>query len=179
MAQLETIVIRKAVIDDLSQMLQVMDEALGSPTADDELEQQVKDWSIKFNNCSQFLFYVAEVNHGLIVGWCRGGRVVEPHKIVAEEVYDCEIHNIFLRKQYQSRGIGYELWKVVWNDVLLLFKPRNFVVWAVETQQAHRFCSSLGGKQKETKTFGGNCVSTAFIWSDPQPYNSVNFLLIK
>ncbi|CAF3291197.1 unnamed protein product [Rotaria socialis] len=179
MLQLEKIIIRKAVVNDLPQMLQIMDDGLGIPTIDDEMKQRVEEWSLKLNNCSQFIFYVAEVDHGSIAGWCRGGRVVKSHEVVAQEMYDYEIQNIFIGKQYQHRGIGYELWKVLWNDVLLFFQPKNFVVWSVATKQAHQFYSRLGGEPKETRTFDEDCVSMAFVWNDLKLYENTNFLIFK
>jgi ribosomal protein S18 acetylase RimI-like enzyme len=179
MTQLEKIVIRKAVLDDLPAMLKIMDEVLESPTIDDEMEEQLERWTIKFNNNSQFIFYVAEVDHNNLVGWCRGGRTVESHNIVADQMYDCEIHNIFIRQQYQHRGIGCELWKIVWNDILLLFHPTNFVVWSVEKKQAHKFYSLLGGIEQEKRKFNEDCVLTAFVWHDLKIYESTNFLFFK
>ncbi|CAF3422612.1 unnamed protein product [Rotaria sp. Silwood1] len=152
-----------------------MDEALETPTIDDEMEQRLERWLVKFNNNLQFIFYVAEVDHGYLVGWCRGGQAIESHKIVDHETYDCEIHNIFLCKQYQHRGIGYELWKIVWNDILVSFQPKNFIVWSVDKQQTHQFYSSLGGVPKEKRKFDEECTLTAFVWHDLR-FLSVNMV---
>jgi ribosomal protein S18 acetylase RimI-like enzyme len=179
MTELETINIRKAVVNDLLQMLQIMDEVLETPTIADEIEERMENWLKKFNDNSQFIFYVAEVNHGNLVGWCRGGQTVEPHKMVDHQKYDCEIHNIFIRQQYQHRGIGRELWKIVWNDILISFHPKNFVVWSVDKEQAHKFYSSLGGVPQEKRKFDGDCVSTAFVWHNLNLYTSTNFLIFK
>lgn len=178
MTRLENISIRKAIVNDLAEMLRIMDEALESPTADDEMEQRLENWTAKFNN-EQFIFYVVEVNQNHLVGWCRGGRTIECHKLVADQIYDCEIHNIFLRPQYQNRGIGYELWKIIWNDVLLSFQPKNFVVWSVDKEQAHRFYSSLGGVPKEKKYFQTASTSTPFIWNELKLYETTNFTFFK
>ncbi|CAF4388188.1 unnamed protein product, partial [Didymodactylos carnosus] len=172
------ITIRKAAVSDLPNMLRIMDEALESSTIDDEMEQRVERWSAKFNNKLQFVFYVAEVDDENLVGWCRGGQTIECHQTVAPQIYDCEIQNIFIRQQYQRRGIGRELWKIVWNDILLIFHPKNFVVWSVDKEQAHRFYLSLGGVQAEKSKFG-EYFQTAFIWSDLKPFEFTNFLIFK
>ncbi len=179
MVQLEKISIRKAFSNDLPQMLRVMDEALESPTTDDEMDQQLENWLRKFNDNSQFIFYVAESDHGNLIGWCRGGRTVAPHKMVAQQEYDCEVHNIFIRKEYQHRGIGRELWKIIWNDVILSFHPKNFVVWSADKEQAHKFYSSLGGVEQEKRKFDDNCIQTAFVWQNLNLYQSTNFVLFK
>ncbi len=150
MVQLEKISIRKAFSNDLPQMLRVMDEALESPTTDDEMDQQLENWLRKF-----------------------------PHKMVAQQEYDCEVHNIFIRKEYQHRGIGRELWKIIWNDVILSFHPKNFVVWSADKEQAHKFYSSLGGVEQEKRKFDDNCIQTAFVWQNLNLYQSTNFVLFK
>lgn len=179
MVKLEKIVIRKAGSNDLPEMLRIMDEVLGVPTIDDEMEQRLECWLMKFNNNLQFIFYVTEVDHGDLVGWCRGGKTIEVHQLVADQIYDCEIHNIFIRPQYQHRGIGYELWKTVWNDILLSFHPKNFLVWSVEKEQAHQFYSSLGGVQQEKRKFDEDCTLTAFVWHDLKLYESTNVVFFK
>jgi ribosomal protein S18 acetylase RimI-like enzyme len=179
MAQLETISIRKAVPNDLQQMLRIMDEVLETPTIDDEMDQRIENWLRKLNDNSQFIFYVAESDHGNLIGWCRGGKTVAPHRVVAQQEYDCEVQNIFIRKAYQHRGIGRELWKIIWNDVLVSFQPKNFVVWSVDKEQAQKFYSSLGGVEKEKRKFDGDCFLTAFVWQDINLYQSTNFILFK
>jgi GNAT superfamily N-acetyltransferase len=179
MAQLEKILIRKAVLDDLSMMLQIMDESLETPTVDDEMKERMERWLTKLDNNSQFIFYVAEIDRGNLIGWCRGGQTVEPHKIVAHQTYDCEIHTIFIRPQYQRRGIGYELWKITWNDVLLSFHPKDFVVWSVDKTGRQQFYLSLGGVEKESRKFNEECVLTAFVWHELKLYEATSFLMYK
>lgn len=179
MSQLEKISIRKAVSSDLPQMMQIMDAALETPTNDDEIDEQLKRLTERLNNTAQFIFYVAEIDQDNLVGWCRGGRTVQVHKLVAGEEYECEIQTIFIHPKYQHRGIGRELWKVVWNDVLQLFHPKNFVVWSVSKEQAHRFYRSLGGTEKEQRTFNGSDLSTAFVWHDLRPFESASCVILK
>ncbi|CAF1168893.1 unnamed protein product [Didymodactylos carnosus] len=176
MARLEKITIRKAAESDLPSMIRIMDEALGNPTIDDKMEQRVELWLTRFNNKLQFIFYVAEADDENLVGWCCGGPTMECHQTVAHQIYDCEITHIFIRQQYQHRGIGRELWKIVWNDILLRFHPKNFVVWSVDNEQAHRFYVSLGSVQAEKRKFG-ELFLTAFIWSALKPFEFTNFLI--
>ena len=179
MARLEKIIIRKAIIDDLLTMLQIQDETLGTSSTGSEMQEQLELLLTRFNNHPQFVFYVAEIDQGNLIGWCRGGKTVETHKIVAGQMYDCEIHSIFIRPQYQHRGIGRKLWEVVWNDVLLSFHPKNFVVWSVDKEHAHKFYSSLGGTEQEKRKLCDEYLHTAFVWNDLNLYKSTNFILFK
>jgi predicted acetyltransferase len=80
-----------------------------------------------------------------MIGWCSGRQTLECNRAVGNQIYDCEVGHVFIIKQYQHRGIGRELWKIVWNDVLIRFCPKNFIVWSVDKEQAHQFYLSLGG----------------------------------
>lgn len=177
--ELERISIRKAVSSDLRQMMRIMDEALETPTIDDEMEERLERWTGKLNDNAHFIFYIAETEENNLVGWCRGGRTVEVHRIVAGEEYECEIQNIFIRPKYQHRGIGRELWKIVWNDVISSFHPKNFLVWAVSKEQAHGFYKSLGGIEKEQKIFNEVDLLTAFVWHDLCLFESASCLIFK
>ena len=151
MTSTRMISIRKAEAADVSQMIRIMDEALETPTVDDEMEERVVRWLVKFNQTSQYVFYLAEIDDGILIGWCRGGHSIECHRTVAGQTYDGEVQNIFIRPQYQNRGIGRELWKATWNGILEQFHPKNIVVWSVDKDATRAFYVSLGGIERERK----------------------------
>ena len=180
MSSTRMISIRKAKAVDMSHMIRIMDEALGTPTVDDEMEERVLRWLTKFNQTSQYVFYVAEADDGILVGWCRGGHSIECHKSVAGQTYDGEVQNIFVRPQYQNRGIGRELWKTTWNDILERFHFKNIVVWSIDKDATRAFYVSLGGIERERKEMpGDDSISTAFVWDEPQRCESVNLFIAQ
>ncbi len=92
-----------------------------------------------------------------------GGIIVERHII---EGFDnaCEVLNLFLRKRYQGKGFGSQLWKSIWNAVVSAYKPDHMIVWSVE--KARGFYSKFGGEEIMKKQFdpGHPHMSYAFIW---------------
>ncbi|UJR17294.1 hypothetical protein I4U23_004189 [Adineta vaga] len=155
-----------------------MDDILESPSTDDELQQRFDRWSSRFEKDSPFFYYVAENEQKKIIGWCSGRETFECDRIVDNEIYDCEIGHMFVQQEYQNRGIGRELWRIVWNSILERFHPKNLIVWSIDTEQAHRFYRSLGGIPTRTKKidFG---ILTRYVWKDLQPYDSTNFMNYK
>jgi GNAT superfamily N-acetyltransferase len=177
-SNLEKITIRSAVIPDLLTMFRVMDEALESPSDDDELEERVARWSTRFTEDSSFIFYVVMNDTDNMIGWCSGRPTLESNRIVDDQTYDCEVGHMFILKEYQHRGIGRELWKIIWNDVLRRLHPRNLIVWAVDKEQTHQFYLSLGGIPIGKKNVE-NTILTAYVWNDLRPYDSTNFVMFK
>ncbi|CAF1118111.1 unnamed protein product [Rotaria sordida] len=80
-----------------------------------------------------------------MIGWCSGRPTLECNRTVGDEIYDCEVGHMFILKEYQHCGIGRELWKIVWNEILIRFHPKNLIVWSLNKEQAHHFYLSLGG----------------------------------
>jgi GNAT superfamily N-acetyltransferase len=175
MTELEKLHIRRAISSDLPKMLPLMDEAFGTPTLDQKMDERLTRWSVTLNDTSQSILYVAEIDDNNLVGWCRGGKTVKVHEIVDGQTYDCEILHLFVRPRYQRRGIGRKLWQVLWNDILRTFHPKNFVVWSVVKEQAYQFYASLGGIQSETRKFERDADYTAFVWNDLKLYESTSF----
>ena len=170
MSQIPELILRRAQPADLRQMLQIMDEALEIPTIAEEMPERVGRWLKKIVSTSQFIFYVAEIDRQTIIGWCRGGQTIECHQRVADQIYHSEVQNIFVRPHYQRRGVGAELWRILWNEIIQQFHPENLVVWSVDKAKAQRFYLSLGGVEQEQKSFDDGCVLTAFTWNNLKPY---------
>ncbi|CAF1212006.1 unnamed protein product [Didymodactylos carnosus] len=178
MSNLEKITIRSAVLADLPIMFKLMDDALESPSDSNEMEQRLERWSTRFNKNSSFIFYVAMTDDKNMIGWCSGRQTLECNRTVGDQTYDCEVGHMFILKPYQHRGIGRELWKIVWNDVLTRFYPKNFIVWSVDKEQAHQFYVSLGGTPIGKKNVE-DTILTAYVWNDLKLYDSTNFLMFK
>jgi GNAT superfamily N-acetyltransferase len=178
MSNLEKISIRSAVLADLPIMFKLMDDALESPSDDDPFDQRLERWSTRFDKDSSFIFYVAETDNKSMIGWCSGRQTLEYNRTVGDQTFDCEVGHMFILKQYQHRGIGRELWKIVWNDILSRFHPKNFIVWSVDKEQTHQFYLSLGGTPIGKKIVDDS-ILTAYVWNDLKLYDSTNFLMFK
>lgn len=161
---MDLINIRKATATDLPTMLLIMDAALGVPSDPEEMDERTMRWQLKLNNESEFIFYVAESSDGQVIGWCRAGRALECRRLVMNEIYECEIHNIFILPQYQRRGVGRQLWNRMWNEIMDRFHPKNVVVWSTDKVETQQFYRSLGGQEREQKRFDDDCILTAFTW---------------
>jgi len=176
--------VRRATVEDLPAMLGVMDEALNSPCSEEEMQENLVLWAPRFAN-EDYLFFVLLARHpspsnpnsplneqegeqtdGLVVGWCRGGKALPQHCVADGETFDCEVQNMFLSKEYQSRGFGRKLWGFVWNEVLQKFQPKNLVVWSVE--DATGFYRKLGGTERERKGTD-TYTNTAFSFHNLEP----------
>jgi len=153
--------IRRAVVDDLPAMLQVMDEALGEPFIEEELSDRLLNWRPRFAS-PDFVFHVIEASGNQIIAWARGGKVIPVHKEADGVFYEYEIHNMFVKKQYQGAGVGRALWDAVWKDVMEKYQPQNLIVWSVES--ARGFYSKLGLAESETKSFSDQHYHTAYVW---------------
>ncbi|CAF4190195.1 unnamed protein product [Rotaria sordida] len=178
MSNLEAITIRSAVLTDLPTMFKLMDDALESPSDDGEIEQRLERWSTRFSKDSPFIFYVTMNETKNMIGWCSGRPTLECNRTVDDETYDCEVGHMFILKEYQHRGIGRELWKIVWNEILIRFNPKNLIVWSVDKEQAHQFYLSLGGTPIGKKQVE-DTILTAYVWNDLKLYQSTNFLMFK
>jgi hypothetical protein len=62
----------------------------------------------------------------------------------------------------------------MWDAVLALHQPRNFVVWSVES--AVGFYKSLGGEESERRAFGdGAHLHTAVVWNAVSDTSRIHF----
>lgn len=157
--------IRKATFKDLPSMLSIMDSALETATPSEEIDENLQLWESKLKNESDWMIFVVEiVENEKLIGWCRGGRTVEVHRLVNNENYECEIHNIFILPEFQRRGIGRKLWKKMFDEIMERYHPKNFVIWSVEKEESQQFYRSLGGQAREQKRFRVDALSTAFTW---------------
>ncbi|CAF1309244.1 unnamed protein product [Adineta steineri] len=178
MSTLEKITIRRPTVDDLRIMSKLLDDAIESSSTEDIVQQRLERWSTGFEKDSSYLFYVAENEKKNIVGWCSGRKTLEHSRIVNNQIYDCEVGTICVQQEYQYRGIGRELWKIIWNEILERFHPENFIVWGVDREHTHQFYRSLGGTPMGTK-MADDMLMTAYVWNDLKPYDSTSFVIFK
>ena len=156
--------IRRARLEDLTTMLLIMDNALGIPSLPTEMEERRSRWQLKLQNDSDFIFLVVENDDKQMIGWCRGGRTLDCHRLLDGENYECEVQNIFILSEYQRRGIGRKLWFKLFNELIERYHPTNLIVWSVDKEESQQFYRSLGGQQREQRRFDEDCVLTAFTW---------------
>jgi GNAT superfamily N-acetyltransferase len=142
-------------------MLRVMDEALDSPEAESEMPKRITHWQDRID-CDRCIILVARYDNE-IIGWARGGALIECHKI--DGVHNaCEIQNLFVRKRWQKKSVGSQLWKSIWQAVVGTYKPNNMMVWS--TEQARGFYARFGGTEVMKKQFDPEAIhfSYAFVW---------------
>ncbi len=153
--------IRKATVDDLPAMLLVLDEALNETSSKEEELEWLDLWRPRFSNPDVLILLMEKEPSGQLVGWARGGKAIEVHKMVNSKEYDCEIINIFFCKAYQQQGLGKKLWDALCQYMVVSFRPRNVVVWSAES--ARGFYTAMGGQEVETKVFE-KFPHYAFVW---------------
>ena len=167
-SKMSTLLLRRATVADLLDMLVVMDEALNNPSTEEELKENMELWTPRFEN-KDFAFYVLldqALEGRKMVGWCRGGRVLPQHCLAGGTTFEAEVQNFFLLKDYQGKGYGRQMWNLLWNEVVSMYQPKNLVVWSVAG--ATGFYRKLGGTELESKT-SSNYTSTAFGWDTVEP----------
>jgi len=107
---------------------------------------------------------VAEVE-GKVVAWIRGQQPIPCHRTAGGVEYEAECVNAFVLPEYQGRGIGNSLWRMMWDTTLALLRPKNFLVWSVKG--AVGFYKSLGGVESEQRSFCDTeplQLHTAVVW---------------
>jgi ribosomal protein S18 acetylase RimI-like enzyme len=108
------------------------------------------------------------------VGWTRGQKTLPCHLTAAGVDYEAECMNAFVLPEYQGRGVGRALWRAMWDAVMALHRPRNFVVWSAD--RAVGFYQSLGGEVSERRAFcEGSHPSTAVVWNDVSDQSRIHF----
>jgi GNAT superfamily N-acetyltransferase len=114
---------------------------------------------------SRTVVYVAEDEHGQVVGCASGGpeRSEDP-------VYTGELYAIYLLAQYQRQGIGRQLVITLANR-LLQDGMTALQLWVLAENPARQFYERLGGRlvYEKTVTIGGvPLLEVAYGWQDAQ-----------
>lgn len=129
-------------------------------------EEWQERWLPTFNQPQPDRFgYVAEnEENGEIAGFVRGGPTRSP-----DLPYSGELYAIYILKEYQQRGLGRRLVRVLAED-LQRAGMAEMLLWVFEMNTAsRRFYEALGGQFVKINTFevGGTLLNEcAYAWTD-------------
>ena len=134
-------------------------------------EEGEEKWRKRFNNPErEIFFYIAETDAKEIVGFVLGD--LEQYdltlKIPGSRKYLGELRAIYVLKEYQRRGIGLKLVKIV-VERFLEKKINSMIVWVLKDNPNWKFYEILGGKyigQKMLEKEGVDYVAFAYGWDD-------------
>jgi GNAT superfamily N-acetyltransferase len=107
--------------------------------------------------------YVAEDEHGQIVGFVSGG----PERS-GDILYTGELDAIYLLAPYQGQGIGRRL-AVILAKRLIQEGMTALLVWVLAANPARKFYERLGGKlvyEKAITIAGASLIEVAYGWQD-------------
>jgi len=110
--------------------------------------------------------FVAEDDHGEVIGFACGGPVRE-----ADPAYKGELYAIYLLPQHHRRGIGRALTAAVVGK-LLDSGITTMLIWALAANPSRMFYESLGGRrlrEREITIGGAAYIEVAYGWDDITP----------
>ena len=128
-------------------------------------------WRKRFINPERnIFFYIAETEAKKIVGFVLGGLEQSDLnlKIPGIRKYIGELRAIYVLQEYQRRGIGLKLVKMV-VELLLKNKINSMIVWVLRDNPNWKFYKILGGRyvgQKMLEKEGVDYVAIAYGWDD-------------
>ena len=134
-------------------------------------EEGEDKWRQRFINPERdVFFYIAETDTKEIVGFALGS--LEQYdltlKIPGIKKYVGELMAIYVLKEYQRRGIGLKLVKMV-VERLLENNIKNMIVWVLKDNPYWKFYEIVGGKYVGQKMFekeNVDYVAIAYGWDD-------------
>ena len=127
-------------------------------------DQHAKMWHKILSDAGPNKFaYVAEEEHGKLVGFALGGpeRNGDPD-------YCGELYAIYLYEPYQRRGIGRSLMTLIAQN-LLDAGLGSLLVWVLDANPCRSFYEALGGERLRDKRInvgGVQLVEVAYGWRD-------------
>ena len=134
-------------------------------------EDSEAKWQQRFTDPERnIFFYIAETDSKEIIGFALGSlEQSDPTPNIPDIVkYIGELKAIYVLKEYQRRGIGVSLVKLI-AERLVEHKIDSMVVWVLKDNPNWKFYEILGGKylgqgilQKE----GSNYIKIAYGWDD-------------
>ena len=128
-------------------------------------------WRQRFIDPERHIFfYIAETDSKEIVGFALGNlEQNDPTPNISDfNKYIGELMAIYVIKEYQRRGIGVRLVKLI-VERLIELKINSMVVWVLKDNPNWKFYEILGGKylgQGIHQIGGSNYVKIAFGWDD-------------
>ncbi|WP_248926194.1 GNAT family N-acetyltransferase [Paenibacillus hamazuiensis] len=128
------------------------------------VEKRKKSWDWTFRNLNKDEnIFVCEDSSGQIVGFVNGG--VERS---GEYPYTGELYAIYLLKEYQGRGIGSQLFKIM-AEWLHEKGHLSMLLWVLEANKSAGFYTRMGGQvvgDKMIKIGDDELKELAVGWSD-------------
>jgi GNAT superfamily N-acetyltransferase len=134
-------------------------------------EDSEAKWIQRFTNPEKkTFFYVAESNSKEIIGFALGSfEQSDPAPNIPDiEKYIGELKAIYVLKEYQRRGIGVKLVKMI-VDRLLEHNINTMIVWVLRDNPNWKFYEVLGGKYLGTGILekeGDNYNKIAYGWDE-------------
>ena len=134
-------------------------------------EDSEAKWRQRFTDPERnIFFYIAETDSKEIVGFALGNlEQNDPtDKIPGIEKYTGELMAIYVLKEYQHRGIGTKLVKLIVKR-LLEHNIDSMIVWVLKDNPNWKFYEVLGGKylgQGILLKDGTNYIKLAYGWDD-------------
>ena len=137
-------------------------------------EDSEAKWRQRFTNPDKNkFFYIAETDSKEIVGFALGNLEQNDltHNVPGIEEYIGELMAIYVLKEYQRRGIGLNLVKLIVKR-LLEHNINSMVVWVLKDNPNLRFYEVLGGNYLGKGILlkeGTNYIKVAYGWDDIRP----------
>jgi ribosomal protein S18 acetylase RimI-like enzyme len=134
-------------------------------------EDDIAKWQQRFTNPERYIFfYIAETEFKKIVGLALGSlEQSDPTtKIPDINKYFGELKAIYVLKEYQRRGIGVRLVKLI-VEKLIEHDIISMVVWVLKDNPNWKFYEILGGKylgQGIQQIGESDYIKIAFGWED-------------
>lgn len=124
---------------------------------------QQSDRHLRYMLNQRVSYSVAECGQtGAVIGFVSGGPIRD-----REFPYASELYAIYIRQEFQGRGIGRRLFCAL-VDQLSRSGLTSMMVWALDP--AHSFYERMGGRAITTRQIELDAVSVAevvaFVWSD-------------
>ena len=115
---------------------------------------EVKNWSLDHQEFigkkrKRWIFVCCWRQKKGVIGYIIGGRESEQ-----ESEFDCEIHAIYILKEFQRKGIGSLFFEKAVEDFFNL-GLKYLKIWVLKNNLYQKFYERLGGKQVGTKKFRG------------------------
>jgi len=133
-------------------------------------EKEIK-WKQRFEKQDQnTVIYVAETNNQEIVGYIIATlENFNPFlALLQANKYIGELCAIYILKEYQRKGIGTELVKLVVN-ILLKRQIKSMIVWILKGNRSYQFYEKLGALyvgQQILNIGGSNYIELAYGWDN-------------
>ena len=172
MSEHEQVNIRRANETDLTAISHVLVETwrtafrglVSERFLDNMSYTQQRDRHLRYMLNQRVSYSVAECGQtGAVIGFVSGGPIRD-----REFPYASELYAIYVRKEFQGRGIGTRLFCAL-VDQLFRSSLTSMMVWALGPN-AHSFYERMGGRAITTRRIELDAVSgaemVAFVWSD-------------